>query len=290
MRVGWRIRAGRAVVALAVITNLSAGLAPAHAGGLLTTAELSGSALLVQAADGWNNSISVTRNTANDFVVVDLAGILPGSGCVPLAPVAVECAGLSTVYYVSVEAGDQDDTVSVDGTAYAGTQYYLTVGYYVSGGLGNDTISGTPGSDTLFQFSGDAGNDVLHGTSAVDYLYGGSGDDYLYGGGEDDYLEGDDGADTLYGEDGNDELLGDYYFWEGDDDYLNGGAGNDTLLSDAGNDYLIGGPGEDDMYGDDGDDYFVAADGWIDALYCGAGYDDTYTDFSLDWREDTCES
>ncbi|TPG37697.1 hypothetical protein EAH89_29970 [Roseomonas nepalensis] len=80
--------------------------------------------------------------------------------------------------------------------------------------LGDDTISGLGGADTLY---GGAGRDVIDGGADGDLLYGEAGDDTLLGGDGDDYLSGSAGDDVLYDGPGNDTL--------------EGGAGIDTAVS-----------------------------------------------------------
>ncbi len=82
----------------------------------------------------------------------------------------------------------------------------------ISGGAGNDTITGLNGADTL---NGGLGNDSIDGGVDRDLVRGGTGDDRLAGGLDED---------TLYGGDGNDSLLGGF-----GNDFLQGQAGNDTL-------------------------------------------------------------
>ena len=80
---------------------------------------------------------------------------------------------------------------------------------------------GTAGADVLTgsRVFGLAGNDTLTGTNGSDLLYGGSGDDRLDGRG---------GNDSLYGGEGNDWLTG-----GGGRDLLNGGLGDDLFVVDA---------------------------------------------------------
>jgi Ca2+-binding RTX toxin-like protein len=139
----------------------------------------------------------------------------------------------------------------------------LTYGVQITGGGGDDTISGTPQADSL---AGGAGDDALIGGAGNDTLkdplyYGGagrSGDDSADGGPGHDEIElgtGDDkaaggpdgdrivlgpGSDSATGGDGDDLLLG-----EGGRDAIEAGPGNDRLSGDTGSDRLLGGAGED---------------------------------------------
>ena len=100
----------------------------------------------------------------------------------------------------------------------------------VTGGTGNDTISGNAADNIL---SGGDGNDIIGGSAGNDTLSGGAGNDTLDGGTGNDTLTGGDGNDTLNAGGGNDSLSGD----AGDDTLvalsggivtLDGGAGTDT--------------------------------------------------------------
>ena len=84
----------------------------------------------------------------------------------------------------------------------------------LSGGLGNDTISG--GNE----------DDFLRGNAGSDQVLGGSGDDVLFGDADNDTVSGGDGEDVLIGGAGNDNLAG--------------GLGDDIFIfdNDFGNDFL----------------------------------------------------
>lgn len=76
-----------------------------------------------------------------------------------------------------------------------------------------------------------AGQDTITGSSGTDYIHGGAGDDLIYGGDGNDVIEGGVGNDTIYGEDGNDGIR-----WGGGnsnaavgDDVYDGGSGYNTL-------------------------------------------------------------
>ncbi len=104
----------------------------------------------------------------------------------------------------------------------------------LSGGLGDDALVGASplGNDTL---SGGAGKDSLSGDGI---LQGGDGDDHVQGTG------------SLYGSDGNDTVRKQSWGAFGSrNSILDGGAGNDTIYGAAG-DTLIGGLGDDLLQGD----------------------------------------
>lgn len=110
--------------------------------------------------------------------------------------------------------------------------------YY--GTSGNDTITGSIGSDTIYGYAQgtdpelESGDDVLSGGNGRDTIYGGGGNDTLYGGNLNDSLFGGSGDDHLYG--------------DGDNDYLDGGEGDDTFWiggNSTGIDTFVGGNGAD---------------------------------------------
>lgn len=141
-------------------------------------------------------------------------------------------AGTNAAVTVSLAiAGPQD-------TGGAGIDTLVSI-ENLTGGSGNDTLTGNTGKNTL---NGGAGNDKLWGGDGKDTLLGGSGNDILFGEADNDTLDGGSGNDKLYGGDGNDTLLG--------------GKGNDTLKGEAGNDILTGGLGKDTLTGGSGRDYF----------------------------------
>lgn len=116
---------------------------------------------------------------------------------------------------------DGDNRIEVFGDA----------GGTMSGGRGNDSITGADGSEIIYGNQGadlltGAGNaDTLYGGQDGDTLSGGTGADVLYGNLGDDVLVGGDGLDTLFGGQGSDTLVG------GEGDVLIGGRGNDVFVT-----------------------------------------------------------
>lgn len=166
--------------------------------------------------------------------------------------------------------------VSVDLAAGAASGFTSIVNISnVTGGNGNDVLSGDDGANTL---NGGNGNDLIfaQADNAGDLYVGGGGIDTLdlsaystdltldmsvatatvvgsgstadriqsveivvFGAGNDRAF-GSTGANRLDGGDGNDTLSG-----MNGNDTLNGGAGDDVLIGDAGADLMTGGAGED---------------------------------------------
>jgi Ca2+-binding RTX toxin-like protein len=91
-----------------------------------------------------------------------------------------------------------------DGAPAEGDNVAASVEGVVSGS-GDDTITGTAGSET---FDGGEGDDVLTGGGGPDTLVGSGGDDNLLGGIDADTINGGDGEDYLDGGAGRDSMLG----------------------------------------------------------------------------------
>jgi Ca2+-binding RTX toxin-like protein len=134
----------------------------------------------------------------------------------------------------------------------------------IYGQAGNDTIEGGAGGDTLY---GQWGDDTINSGSDQDYVYGGDGNDVISGGAGNDHLHGNAGNDTIDGNENDDTLYG-----NDGADTLRGGFGTDTLYGEAGNDLLEGGADADALHGGEGDDTLLGQDG-ADALSGGAGHD-----------------
>jgi uncharacterized delta-60 repeat protein len=201
-------------------------------------------------------------------------------------------------------AGDDliDGGVGSDTAIFSGNY----ASYTITEGVGELTIAGPDGTDTLRNVNALQFNDqtiliqvpglVYNGTESIDSLVGGEGNDTLIGlGGNDtlvgldgnDSLDGGSGADSISGGAGADTLLGGI----GDDsmngglgsDYLDGGSGSDTLwggdYSSGDADTLIGGAGNDTLYGTEGNAVLEGGDGddYIGGRYLrvlgGAGND-----------------
>ncbi|NDV50644.1 S8 family serine peptidase [Salipiger sp. PrR003] len=153
---------------------------------------------------------------------------------------------------------------------------------HVISGVGDDSISGNEGANTVFS---DYGADTVNGNGGDDYLVTGAGDDVIHGGTGDDRIVaqsgndtvfGGEGADTLFGGDGEDWIGGD----DGDDlifswfnsDSVAGGAGDDTIYAGHGNDTILGDEGSDRIWGEAGNDWLSGGDG-ADSLSGGQGDD-----------------
>jgi Ca2+-binding RTX toxin-like protein len=169
-------------------------------------------------------------------------------------------SGFSAISNIeNVTGGAGNDTLSGDGLANT-----------LGGGAGNDTLTGGAGNDTL---TGDAGNDTFVATV-------GDGNDSITGGAGNDTLDlhltnagatitttlatsAEIGIDTLngienvIGSQGNDSIA-----LNGSANVIDAQGGNDIIDAGGANDTIIGGTGNDTMLGGAGNDTFVFAAGF----------------------------
>jgi len=139
----------------------------------------------------------------------------------------------------------------------------------MDGGLGDDSLSGLAGQDTLL---GGGGNDNLDGGEDDDMLFGQDGDDDISGGAGFDMIFGGDGDDVANGGEGNDMIVG-----EDGDDVVSGADGEDIISGNDGDDELNGGLGADSLVGGDGDDVMNGGD-----IVPGSGDDNGVFDDTLE--------
>jgi Ca2+-binding RTX toxin-like protein len=136
------------------------------------------------------------------------------------------------------------------------------------GGLGNDTLTGGIGTDTV-SYADETANmfiDLAAGTTRR-----GSATSAV----EDTLAT----IENATGGSGNDTITGNTVT-----NVLNGGAGNDTITGGAGNDIIVGGLGNDSMNGGTGADNFVFDAGFgIDTItsFGDSGTDQDTLDFSV---------
>lgn len=197
---GWR-RTVRPLLATAIITagTLLATAAPASAA---TTASFIGGILTVR-GDSADNAITVSRNAAG--------AILVNGGAIQVTGGNPTVANTTRISVFALGGNDVVTLVETNGTLPPGE---------LSGGEGNDTLTGGSAADLLF---GQGGNDTLLGKGGADQLFGAGGNDTATGG---------DGDDQVFGQGGDDRMI-----WNpGDDTDLNEGAtGTDTVEVNGGN-------------------------------------------------------
>jgi Ca2+-binding RTX toxin-like protein len=135
-----------------------------------------------------------------------------------------DLTGVASLDTITFFLGEGDDTAS------ASAQANGAIAFLVSGGNGNDTLTGSPNADVI---GGGEGNDTIVGLAGVDLMDGGGGDDTITGGpGNEPNQMGGDGDDTFTWNpgDGSDGLVG----GPGIDTMLfNGSAGNEAFATTA---------------------------------------------------------
>ena len=254
---------------------------------------------------GERNDLSIELVAGRVVVRDRSAALQAGAGCAAEPDGSVSCPGAQVF---AVTAGPGDDKVvapmaSIDG----GEGDDDLTGFNVQGGAGNDTITGTDGSDVLAGGPGAdrvdarAGDDLINEGElepAADRLDGGPGNDMLsfadrqasvqvdlgaspQAGGADG--EGNEvaGFENVTGSEGADDLAGPTKPVEGAL-AIDGRGGNDRLFSrsptetsvsgGAGDDELIGGPAKERLDGGAGDDR-VSGSGGDDVIAGGDGDD-----------------
>jgi Ca2+-binding RTX toxin-like protein len=286
--------------------------------------------LVVRAARGEANRLSVARGAAGELQVTDVgAWLRAGPGCTAVGTQQVECPTSSPFLTAFVFAENGDDTVS------------SSVAVNVDGGSGDDRLAGSPAADALY---GGKGRDVLRGADGDDALQDGrlltfdapdwpgeSLGSHLRSRivpvrAERDVFDGGAGVDTLgyrgrrrgivvdlsHGErpagapgegdllrglesieatDGDDRLLGDEVA-----NSLNGLAGDDLLVGRGSGDRLSGGVGSNRVRGDAGDDVIGIETAFPfrrlgrQRVTCGSGRDEVHTPLPNDFVEDDCET
>jgi Ca2+-binding RTX toxin-like protein len=232
--------------------------------------------------------------------------------------------GGSAPIAVSLDANANDGATNAPAGPSEGDNVLSTEN--VTGGGGNDVLTGDQGINTLV---GGAGDDVLDGGGNDDTLEGRDGVDIasyaargadepvtatldgvarggatneldmyfgiegLRGGAGADALSGGPGPDTLEGGTGGDGLVGgdggDILRGEAGDDSISGGSGDDRLEGGAAADRLDGGLGVDAFFGDDGDDAIASFDGAVENVRCGAGTDSATHDLGDIFDLGDCE-
>ncbi|MCR5662200.1 MAG: hypothetical protein K6G50_08740 [bacterium] len=225
--------------------------------------------ITVLAASGGNDEIHVSKGT-NGGIVVSVNG-------------EEYSYTRSEAEKLIIDGGKGNDNITVDED--------VTLDVNITGGKGNDRITGGSGNDIIIDnydsnvIDGGSGDDLLmaNGNSSKNWfartwdslwgehpnnvVRGGEGNDYIEGGFGNDTISGGAGDDYIYGLSGNDTISG------GDGhDYIDGGKGNDTISGGAGTDNLFGGLGDDTISGGDGDDVIAGGKG-KDTISGDAGAD-----------------
>ena len=182
---------------------------------------------------------------------------------------------------------DLDDIVGAAGDALPEG---IGAGQRTVGGSGDDSITGTEGSDEIFAdpvpVDDQGGDDEVWGLGGDDLVRAFGGNNRVHGGPGDDRLYTADGDDLLWGGTGSDEMQGGRgvdRMWGGSaDDEMRGGEGNDVLYGGLGDDRVIGSTGDDLLMGELGADALEGREGVDTFRWTGAGEGvDRILDFEL---------
>jgi RTX calcium-binding nonapeptide repeat (4 copies) len=205
-----------------VLASAVAALALTPAAASAATIEYSGDTLVVTAAPGEENSLTLGGEQDSKLSVSDATiSSFPADRCSQVdVGYAIQC---DLPAAVKVDARDGVDRIVVNHMVQGNPAVE------VLGGEGDDELKAIAGN-TRLTLDGGPGADVLRSEGGNDVLRGGPDADQLTGGAGSDVLEGGDGADTLTGD--NCDAVG--------ADVLDGGAGFDTLA-----DWGDCGPGSD---------------------------------------------
>jgi len=223
--------------------------------------------------DGTLNYVTLSGGSGNDSITVgDLSSVEPTILVVEGGRNndRIDASGMIPGRVrVRLSGGDGNDTIT--GSAFNDTISGGNDDDLVNAGAGNDTVSGDAGFDVL---NGQDGNDIIDGGDDNDVVNGGNGNDTLIGGFGNDTLEGEDGDDSVTGGFGDDSLTGsfgndtldggngfDFIRGGAGDDFIDGGRNDDTINANGGNDTINGNHGNDSIRGGAGDDEIVGGDG-----------------------------
>jgi Ca2+-binding RTX toxin-like protein len=192
----------------------------------------------------------------------DSADVIQGTVSQQNNTLTIDGNTYNDVWYISVNAGGGNDTISLTTTAGAGC-----IGAGIDAGAGDDTIS--------LNFDGSiyagSGNDTLNlADSFRGEAYGGTGDDHIIVAGEcvNAAIQGDSGDDLIDCSNNNYSVT------------VHGGTGNDTIYGSQYDDEIWGDQGTDSLVGNSGNDTFFSRDGSQDVVVGGAGTDVAYANGS----------
>ena len=235
-------------------------------------------------ADG-NDTLVGTVGDANDTLI--------GGAGTDVATYAGAAAGIDvTLDNAANDNGEGDNVRStiekVSGTDFADVIVGSASRNTLSGGCGNDILSGDPGTaisnDTL---NGGPGDDTLHGNAGADVMNGGNGPGSSVACGvftDADTIDGGPGSDLVsystrtapvsvtLGAGANDGEAGEGDNVQADVERITGGKAADTLTGNTGLDRINGGNGGDTIHGGGGGDILSGGNG-DDDITGGSGKD-----------------
>jgi Ca2+-binding RTX toxin-like protein len=168
--------------------------------------------------------VGVITNAGNGKLTIDASGITAQAAGTNTLTIAAPVAGTGGV---EITATDGDDIISGD----AGDANTLTGGTgddNITGGSAADTITATAGDNTI---DGNDGNDTITTGAGADTITGGTGNETVTTGGGADVITTDAGNDSVDAGAGNDRITAAGNLTTADT--LDGGADTDTLVISA---------------------------------------------------------
>ncbi|WP_052424753.1 DUF11 domain-containing protein [Streptomyces fulvoviolaceus] len=172
-------------------------------------------------------SATPSQGTCTTAVSCALGTLAPGAKAT--VTVVAEPRATGTLTERASVTATQTDPTPANNSATVTTTVNNSRGCTRIGTSGNDTITGTYGTDVICGLGGD---DTINASYGTDTAYGNHGNDRVDGGFNDDTLNGGPGNDNLIGNYGNDRL--NTVDNVSGNDTANGGFGTDTCTTDTG--------------------------------------------------------
>ncbi|MES5818732.1 calcium-binding protein [Streptomyces sp. RG80] len=172
-------------------------------------------------------SATTTKGTCTTAVSCSLGTLAPAETVT--VKVVAEPRATGTLTERASVTGGQSDPNAANNTATVTTTVNNARGCTRIGTSGNDTLTGTYGTDVICGLGGD---DTINASYGTDTAYGDFGNDRVDGGFNDDTLYGGPGNDNVIGNYGNDRL--NTVDSVSGNDTANGGMGTDTCTTDTG--------------------------------------------------------
>jgi Ca2+-binding RTX toxin-like protein len=162
---------------------------------------------------GGSDTIYVAPKSGYSWTAV----MIGNNGLNSVESISFNTSGLKPIYFADnvsfADVVSMNSDAKIYGRGNDNTFSGGTLGEYVEGDAGNDTLNGYGGNDTLYGDTFDnpwavsysaAGNDILNGGTGNDTLFGQGGNDILNGGSGTNSLTGGAGADSFRFNDFND--------------------------------------------------------------------------------------
>jgi hypothetical protein len=281
-------RLGAVVVGVAIallVCAAGASAATVEVKKIYDKAAYTGDRILLRAAPGEANDVTVAQETLNTVTVADRVPLRPGAGCEAVSALLARCTTEHTTVSLYASLADGDDTLRAADMDASFAK--------LLGGPGDDHLVG-PANSMQTLFDGGPGDDRMEGGQGGDLFREGAkrnGSDTFAGGSpltSEPYIF-DDEVDYSHrrralsvsmdgrhndGEKGEHDLIGT------DIEHVVGGSGADRMIGNGSSNSLDGGRGRDVVRGGSGDDEVIGdqyiihpARGQGDVIFGGPGDD-----------------